>query len=273
MFWKIRNCNISDSNFQTLGPISAFVSTHLERVGDLVSPPRPRPQRPQSRGAGFQKRSGKDVKARGGWWRGGEGAAGRAAKTQNAQHGSPRQTPSTGRQLGSEDSGEEQRKKVRWQPPREVETYRARRVLRLQGRRELLLTLRSEPQPETPGGAGLGCQRLQLEASGIKSFPSSLATIPELAPAACGSCTPLPGQRASAKPLPRCLFPEQPGPSPPPPRLQRARTPPPEAHSLVSRQREWSRKSGRGQLEKIRLKSFSCAIRFKELFASIFRLH
>lgn len=71
-----------------------------------------------------------------------------------------------------------------------------------------------------------------------------LATILGLASVACGPCTSLPWPQASAVPLPRCLF-REPGPSPPAPRLQRARTPPPEAHSLASRQREWSRKTGR----------------------------
>lgn len=116
MFWRTRNCSASDSNFQILGAISASVPTHLERFGDLVSPPRPR-QRPRVGVQGSRGCPGKDVKARGGWWREGEGAAGRGAKTQNAQHESPCQTPSTGRQLGAEDPGEEQRKKVRWRQP------------------------------------------------------------------------------------------------------------------------------------------------------------
>jgi hypothetical protein len=112
MFWKIRNCSISDSNFQILGAICASVPTDLETVGDLVPTPRPR-QRPRVRVQGSWCGPGENVKARGGWWRGGEGAAGRGAETQNAQHGSPGQKPSTGRQLGAEDPGEEQRKKVR----------------------------------------------------------------------------------------------------------------------------------------------------------------
>lgn len=70
-----------------------------------------------------------------------------------------------------------------------------------------------------------------------------LATILGLASVACGPCTSLPWPPASAEPLPRCLF-REPGPSPPAPRLQRACTPPPEAHSLASRQCEWSRKTG-----------------------------
>lgn len=43
----------------------------------------------------------------------------------------------------------------------------ARRVSQLLGFTEPLLTLRSKSQPETPGGAGLGC--LQPAASGIES--------------------------------------------------------------------------------------------------------
>lgn len=52
---------------------------------------------------------GKEVKVRGGWWRGGKGPTGRRTETQNAQDGSSCPSPRTGLQLGAKDPGEGQR--------------------------------------------------------------------------------------------------------------------------------------------------------------------
>lgn len=202
--------------------------THLERVEDLVPPTRS--QHPVSGAPDSWSGPGKEVKVRGG---GREKAKVPRAAEQKPRTRPCRQSPSTGRQLGGRTPGKGKGRRCRGGSPREVGTHPARLVSQLLGCKEPLLTLGSEPQPETPGGSGLSVS----PASGFwhQRLSDLLATIPELASVACGPCTSLPRPRASAEPLPRCLFPE-PGPSPPPPCLQRARTPPPEAHSLLSKQ-------------------------------------
>lgn len=110
------------------------------------------------------------MKVRGGWWRGGKGPTGRRTETQNAQDGSSCPSPRTGLQLGAKDPGEGQRKE-KGEEVAAPGRYPAPLVSQLPGFIEPLLTLRSKSQPETPGGAALGCQCLQPAASGIKGFP------------------------------------------------------------------------------------------------------
>lgn len=233
--------------------------------------PPTRPQHPASRAPGSWSGPGKEVKVSGGWWKGRKDPAGRGAETQNAQDGSPCQHR---RQLGAEDPGEGQRKKVkRWQPrggrnaPGTASLaapglHRATPYLKVWG------TAR-----DSLGGAGLGCHCLQPAASGIKGFPiSSLPSRGSLLwPSALAPRSPGCGRPPSRSPAVYS------GSQAPLHRLPassaRAHTSP--GGALLSKQatRPVQKDPDAGQLQKIRLKPFICATRFKELFASISRLH
>lgn len=153
--------------------------THLERVEDLVPPTRS--QHPVSGAPDSWSGPGKEVKVRGG---GREKAKVPRAAEQKPRTRPCRQSPSTGRQLGGRTPGKGKGRRCRGGSPREVGTHPARLVSQLLGCKEPLLTLGSEPQPETPGGSGLSVS----PASGFwhQRLSDLLATIPELAPSAAG---------------------------------------------------------------------------------------